>query len=375
MDGNIRRLASIQIIDNILPHDNATELELAKIGGWQVVVKKGQFKIGDLCIFCEIDCQMPEKPEFEFLRSKNFRIKTVRLRGKLSQGIVFPLEILPAPYYNSFREEHFINGGDIVGREVTEILGITKYEPPISPQLMGMAKGKFPIHIIPKTDEERLKSRMKLLEELRGKICYITLKEDGTSFTAYHIVEPNMNPEVMELEEIVGVCSREVDLKKEAFPGSDLDTYWKVAIQYDIEGKLKKFYHDTGRNIAIQGEITGYGINDNRLGIPKNTYQLHLFNIYDIDNQKYFDYEYFITIASELGLPTVETIWFGRFNFTLEDLLQMTKGNYEGTNNTKEGIVIRPAEETWSEVLQGRLSCKVINEDYEEEKESKRKKK
>ncbi len=368
MDGNLRKLARIEQIVEIKPHDNADSLELAKIGGWQVVVKKGQFKAGDYCVYCEVDCLMPEKPEFEFLRAKHFRIKTQRLRGKLSQGIIFPLSILTD---NIDEIKNIIStNGDVmtwdkmVGEEVTEYLGIKKYEEPISPQLMGMAKGKFPTDLLPKTDEERLQSRMKLLEEIKGKLCFITLKEDGTSFTAYHTVESNMSPDVMGLVERVGVCSREVDLKEEAFPGGKMNTYWNVARQYDIKNKLMDFYHDTGRNIGIQGEITGEGINDNRLGLPRNTYQLHLFNIYDIDAHKYVDYAEFILIASILEIPTVETVYFGRFDFTLEQLLEMAKGKYAGTDNFREGIVIRPAEETFSETLQGRLSFKVISNDF-----------
>jgi len=353
MDGNIRKLARIERIHEIKIHPNADSLELAKIGGWQVVVKKSQFKTGDLCVYFEIDCLIPEKPEFEFLRSKHFRIKTTKLRGELSQGIAFPLSIL-GEKCNDFKE----------GEDVTELLEITKYEPPISPQLMGMARGNFPTHILPKTDEERLQSRMKLLEEMKGKLCYITLKEDGTSFTAYHTVEEDMTPEIMSLEQRVGVCSRNLELKNEAFPSSTMNIYWKIALQYDIENKLKQFYRDTGRNIAIQGEITGDGINENKLGLPRNTTQLHLFNVFFIDEHRYANYSEFIMIASELGIPVVETLYFGRFNFTLEELLKFAEGKYLNTNNEREGIVIRTTEEKYSEVLKGRLSFKVINNLY-----------
>jgi RNA ligase (TIGR02306 family) len=365
MDGNIRKLASIRRIDDIKPHDNANSLELAIIGGWQVVVKLGQFKPDDLCVYCEIDCLMPEKPEFEFLRSNHFRIKTQKIRGKLSQGIAFPISILGIVdndiiYFNGETR----NISQMIGEDVSEYLGITKYEPPISPQLMGMVRGNFPSHIIPKTDEERGQNCLKVFEEMKGKTCYITLKEDGTSFTAYHIVEQDITPEVMSLVQRVGVCSRNLELKNESFPGADLNIYWKIAKQYDIEDKLIKFYHDTGRSIAIQGEITGDGIQRNRLGLPRNTNQLHLFNIYDIDNHKYLDYAEFIMVASVLEIPTVETIYFGVFDFTLEQLLEMAKGKYNGTENNREGIVIRLVEEAFSETLQGRMSFKVINNEF-----------
>ncbi len=157
MGKNIRKLASIRRIDDIKPIENADRIEVAKVGGWNVIVKKGEFKIGQLCVYCEIDSLLPERPEFEFLRPKHhFRIKTQKMRGIISQGIVFPLEILPEHDRLIILEEFHMNGNEhIVGQDVTEKLGITKYEPPIAPQLMGMAKGNFPVDIVPKTDEER----------------------------------------------------------------------------------------------------------------------------------------------------------------------------------------------------------------------------
>lgn len=363
MDGNIRKIASIRKIDEIIPHENSENLEIAKIGGWQTVVKKGQFKSGNICVYVEVDGILPEKPEFEFLRSKHFRIKSIKLRGIISQGIAFPLEILPEHDRMVILEEYYRNKNEhIIGQDVTEKLGIVKYESPIAPQLMGMAKGNFPTHICPKTDEQRIQSEMKLLDEMKGKLCYITQKEDGTSFTAFHITVNNM--ETSDQEEYIGVCSRNLELKNDAFPNSDMNIYWKIAKQYDIENKLKEFYRDTGRNVVIQGEITGDGINKNRLGLPRNIQQLHLFNIYDIDNHKYLDYEEFIIVASVLEIPTVETIWSGTFNFDLQQLLEMAKGKYPNTKNNVEGIVVRPTEETFSETLQGRLSFKVINNEY-----------
>lgn len=314
-----------------------------------MVVKKDEFKLGDLSVYCEIDSLLPEKPEFEFLRNKKFRIKTIKMRGVISQGIVFPLSILVNKY---------ILDNVQIGQDVTEALGITKYEPPISPQLMGMAKGNFPI-FIPKTDEERLQSRIKLLDEMKEKECYITQKEDGTSFTAYHIVVNNM--EIPEQHQYVGVCSRNMELKNESFPGSDLNIYWKIAKQYNVEESLKEFYRKTGRNIAVQGEICGSGIQKNRLGLSTNTHQLHLFNIFDIDNHKYVDYDEFINICNILELPHVEVIYTGVFNFDLEQLLKLSEGKYKGTHNEREGIVIRPIKEEFSDTLQGRLSFKVIN--------------
>lgn len=341
-----RKLASIQKILSVEPIENADKIEKVKVLGWQCVVKKDEFKEGQLCIYCEIDSLFPEKPEFEFLRSKKFRIKTQKMRGVISQGIVFPLEILPEHDKLVITEEYYINGNEhIIGQDVTEKLGIIKYEPPISPQLMGQAKGNFPTHIVPKTDEIRLQSVIGVLEEIVGKDVYITEKEDGTSFTAYY------------KDGIFGFCSRNLEQKNEL---TNLSVYAKISQQYKLEDKLKIY----NKNISIQGEITGDGINKNPLNLSRNTYQLHIFNVYDIDNQKYFNVSNAINIVKELGLDFVKIILYGRFNSSLEELLEKAKGKYKGTNNNIEGIVIRPINECYSEILQGRMSFKVINNDY-----------
>ncbi len=345
-----RKLASIQKIISVEPIENADKIEKVKILGWQCVVKKDEFKQGQLCIYCEIDSLFPDKPEFEFLRSKKFRIKTQKMRGVISQGITFPLEILPEHDRLIITEEYYINGNEhIIGQDVTEKLGIIKYEAPISPQLMGQAKGNFPTHIVPKTDEIRLQSAIGVLDEITGKDIYITEKEDGTSFTAYY------------KDGMFGFCSRNLEQKNEP---TNQSIYYKIVQQYQLENKLKWYFDKYDINIAIQGEITGDGINKNPLNLQRNKYQLHIFNVWDIDNQKYFNISNSMNIVKELGLDFVKLILYGRFNSSLEDLLEKAKGKYVGTNNNIEGIVIRTIDECYSESLQGRMSFKVINNDY-----------
>jgi RNA ligase (TIGR02306 family) len=146
-----RKLATIAKIDEIRPHPNADVLEIVKIRGWQVITKLGEFQPGDLCVYCEIDSVMPERPEFEFLRPRKFRIKTTKLRGKISQGIAFPLSVIgPEDSINHLDE-------DDIGLDVTELLGVTKYEEPIPANLGGDVKGGFPAHSI-KTDEFRVQN-------------------------------------------------------------------------------------------------------------------------------------------------------------------------------------------------------------------------
>lgn len=166
----MRQLASIQKIQEILDHSNADNLEIARIKGWQVIIRKGEFKEGDLCVYCEIDSVMPEKPEFEFLAPRKYRIKTTKLRGEISQGIAFPLSILNqgdwefglisisteekgyTPSIKRKGDSSILNEINLVpGLDVTEILGVTKYDPPIPACLGGTALGRFFSHSI-KTD-------------------------------------------------------------------------------------------------------------------------------------------------------------------------------------------------------------------------------
>ena len=143
----MRKLASIQKIKNIEPIEGADLIEKATVLGWQLVVKKDDFEIGDYCVYCEIDSILPEKPEFEFLRPRHFRIKTIKMKGQISQGITFPLSIIPN--YQDLNVEE--------GTDVTDIMGVAKYEPPISINMKGQVKGGFP-GFIPKTDETRIQS-------------------------------------------------------------------------------------------------------------------------------------------------------------------------------------------------------------------------
>ena len=202
-----RKLASIRKISNIQPIEGADKIELVTVDGWKVVVAKDVgHKIGDLVIYCEIDSFLPIKPEFEFLRKSSykkmgdqegFRLKTIKLRGVTSQGLILPLSVLEGddemkigiskqpwgdqlqlgPYDNTLVLE--------VGADVTEHLGIVKYEPPIPAELAGKVKGLFP-SFLRKTDEERIQNLSDQYDELKTHTYYVTEKLDGSSATFYY---------------------------------------------------------------------------------------------------------------------------------------------------------------------------------------------
>lgn len=325
----MRKLASIQKISKLEPIPNADRIELATILGWKVVVKKGEFKEGDEVVYIEIDSILPDQPEFEFLRDYGFRIRTVKLRGQVSQGIAFPLSILPNDIEIS------------IGKDVTDILGIKKYEPPIPIQLSGKVKGPFP-QFIPKTDEVRIQTIPEFLEKYGGKLFYISEKIDGTSATYY------MN------EDKFGVCSRNWDLEEE-----ETNLFWILARELNLEERLRKL----GENIAIQGEALGPKIQNNLYEL--STYRIFLFSIYDIDKQKYADYDKFIQYAQELSLETVP-ILDDHFSLqgTVDDLVEMATGkSILNPKLEREGIVIRSLKEA-RDPDYDRISFKVLNPSF-----------
>mgnify|MGYP001565948838 FL=1 len=331
----MRKLCSIQQISKIEPIVNSDSLEKATILGWVVCVKKGEFKSGDLCVYCEIDSIMPEKPEFEFLRPRNFRIKTIRLRSQISQGLALPLTTLP-----SLQDQK-------LGDDVTELLGVTQWQPKIPTCLAGKVKGAFP-SFMPKTDETRIQVLQDVLTRHKGTRCYITEKVDGTSITVY----------LKDSE--FGVCSRNLELLEDGE-----NAYWKVARSLQLESKLKAY----GKNIALQGELIGNGIQGNKLGVTGQT--ILFFNVFDINSYKYLDYNEFITVCNDL---TIETVPIINDCFVLADniseLVQLSTGK-SLLNKTiwREGIVIRPLTEAFDMQMasgfgNGRLSFKVINPEF-----------
>lgn len=325
----VRKLASIQKILKLTPIPNADLIQTATVLGWEVVVKKGEFNVGDLVVYMEIDSLLPNKPEFEFLKSNGMRIRTIRLKGQISQGICFPLSILP----ESFVIEE--------GKDCTEELGVIKYEPPIPAHLAGIVKGKIP-SFIPKTDETRVQVLQELLDKYANTRCYVTEKIDGTSATFYV------------KDGVFGVCSRNLELLED-----DTNTFWKIAREMDIENKLLSLH----ANVAIQGELYGENIQSNPINIKGQT--IRFFNLFNIDRYRYYDFIELEVILRRLNLPMVPVI---DSNYILETNINsiVEKSKIKSTLNPKiwaEGIVIRPYFEKYDSQY-GRISFKSINPEF-----------
>lgn len=323
----MRQLATIQKIRKLEPIAGADAIMKASVLGWEVVVKKEEFREGDLCVYCEIDSVLPDKPAFAFLKSRGMRIRTIRLRGQISQGICFPLSVLPA----DFEVEE--------GVEVTQVLGIRKYDPPLPANLSGVAKGPFP-SFIPKTDETRVQVLQDRLNTLKGETCYLTEKLDGSSVTYYR------------REGVFGVCSRKLELLP-----SENNNLWQFAEKVQLSEKLASL----GKDIALQGEIVGTGIQGNKYGISGQ--QVYFFNAFDIQKYKYLDFEEFQLLLKELDLQSVPVLNQAYpLSNDIPILVQLSIGTSVLRPVRREGLVIRPWKEQ-NDTL-GRVSFKVINPEF-----------
>ena len=264
-----RKMATVRKVDEIRPIKDADAIEAAVVGGWVVVVKKGEFKAGDLAVYCEIDSWIPhgvapflskgQEPR-EYNSVKGERLRTVKLRGTTSQGLLLPLSILPRSLGFEFATDK------TVGEEVSLWLGIQKWEAPIPAQLAGDVEGVFPT-VVPKTDQERIQNLTEELKTWQSNSAFtweVTEKLDGSSMTVF--VHGDRE----------GVCSRNWALKETAG-----NTLWAVARREQLIEKVRQ----TGRNLALQGELIGEGIQGNPYNIKGQDFRL--FDIYDIDRGEY----------------------------------------------------------------------------------------
>lgn len=348
----MRKLASIKQISSISPIEGKDRIVLAVVDGWSVIVKKGEFRAGDLCVYIEIDSVLPERPEFEFLRNKKFIIKTMKVGGVISQGICFHMSILPVGEY-------------VVDQDVTELLGVKQrgdtmdVEPaPTEMQkkytkctkiLMRMAwyrklrkrldiqkfgDGNFP-SFISKTDEIRIQNSPFILQDKSTK-WIATEKIDGQSGTFALVRHRSKVPFFKDRFEFI-VCSRNKRL-----PQPDNSSYWSVARMYDIENVLKKLI---GINdwVAIQGEVIGSKIQKNKYGV--SNYDLYVFNL--IYPSCRYPSDIAAQVCGKLGVkfvPILETDII--LPDTVDEVLAYAHGKsvLYGADTLREGIVFRSAD-------------------------------
>lgn len=300
-------------IIQIEPIANADRIEQATVvcgagGKWKGVTVKGQFNTGDLCGVYLQDSIMPDAERFAFLKSKTIRI--AKLRGAYSECLIMPLTVM-----------------GFVGDEISDKMGITKYQKPLPMSADIIAP--FP-PFIPKTDEPNFQTASELVKSLRGKPAYVTQKMDGTSITIYH-------------RDGWHICSRNYEIKDTGF--------------FDVYKTFPEGY-------AIQMELVGEGIQSNPAGIEGK--QGFVFNVYEIGTYSYLNYEDAAEFTARYGLSFVPVVHL-LDEFCLDDaqLRALSVGKY-ANGKQQEGVVVRPVTEMSVETSEGlkRLSFKVINAEY-----------
>lgn len=333
----MRKLATIRKIDALLPIEGADAIECAVIGGWKVVVKKNEYNAGDLAVYLEIDSWVPTelapflskgKEPREFNDIKGERLRTVKLRGQLSQGLLLPLEPTCANIESLLFE----------GLDVSEPLGIIKWERPMNAQLTGMAKGNFPA-LIPKTDQERVQNLVNELATARdsGLQFELTEKLEGSSMTCYLI------------DGEFGVCSRNLDLKE-----TEGNSFWEAARRFDVENKMRISGFN---NFAIQGELIGPGIQGNIYKLSRTEFRV--FDMYDIKAGAYLIPHvrlFSIKVMNLLHVPVIATnkdLGVG----SVEEILQWAEGASKlNDKQEREGIVFKE--------VNGGMTFKTISNKY-----------
>lgn len=343
----MRKLATIREIDALNPIEGADAIECATVGGWKVVVKRGEFAVGQVAVYFEIDSWIPtelapflskgkEPREYEGVRGE--RLRTIKLRGQLSQGLLIPYTQFPEVVY-AFHQTRPATDEDF---DVTEILGIKKWERPMNAQLAGMAKGNFPTEI-PKTDQERVQNLVKEIVAANeaGMRFEITEKLEGSSMTVYRIKGE------------FGVCSRNLDLKE-----TEGNSFWVTAREEDIEAQMMAA--DPYWDFAIQGELIGPGIQGNIYKLHKPEFRV--FDVYDIQSGCYLNPENRRTLVDQMGLKHVPVLaaqaeLYDTLGITdIPQLLNFAEGDSKLSQTEREGIVFKQ--------VNGGMSFKAISNKY-----------
>lgn len=324
-----RKLATVRRIDDVVAIKDADAIECAVVGGWNVVIKKGEFKAGDLAVYFEIDSWMPKELAPFLFEGKVFegvegaRLRTKKLRGVVSQGLLLPLSVLDVPEDFDLYDYDFNEGDDVTG-----VLGIKKWDKPISPQLAGLARGIFP-SFIPKTDQERVQNLSRTIEQMQGEVFEVTLKLDGSSITVYSVEEDGVWRD--------GVCSRNLDLQE----GDS--AFWMIAKQENLHEKIRS----TGRQLAIQGEMLNTNIQGNWEKVDKLC--MFVYDIYDIDKRQYLLPDERIALCKQLNIPHVPVFNSGFIlTETVKELVEMADGDGMNKGVKREGLVFKHVDSDFS---------------------------
>jgi RNA ligase (TIGR02306 family) len=342
--------ATIEIVENVRKHENADKLSVCNILGFQCVTKLDQFKNGDVVVYVRPDTVFPEAEwATEYRKYSIKRVKAVRLRNIWSEGVIIPFDALPQDIQDTLNSLKS-SGDQIIGAEVSELLGITHYEPP-QPQDLS-AKGGLPLGI-PKTDEERFEN-MKYLPY--GKIVDVQLKIDGQSCSYYYDFDTKE----------FGVLGRSLEIKYKITDENGIESfgvnrYVENAVLYDIEKKMREYGEANQLSFVVRGESYGAGLQGHEWNPhAKMNKGWAMFSVFLIKEHEYANKGhryYFKNVAQEMGLP-IATMIEEDVELTEELVQKYSVGITELNGKPFEGVVIKTDEDTF----------KIINKSYDSNK-------
>ena len=328
-----RKLATVRKIAEVGLIEGADKICAYRVDGWWVVDSIDKYKVNDIVIYAEPDSWVPHSIAPFLTKAGHFpktyndvegeRLRTIKLQGQISQGLLLPIETAVDAFIGSkFDEGQEVGEFIQIDMDVSELLGIQKWEPPQEFRAAN-AKGSFP-HFIPKTDQERIQNLSKQLEKwnLQEEVWQVTEKVDGSSMTVFY------------KDGEVGVCSRNLELKDD---GST--TFWEVAKSQGLIDFLK----ENAMNIALQGELIGGQIQGN--AYKRDKFEFYLYDIFDINKQEYLDPSTVERIAQEFNIQHVPILGYVKMDGkSIEDLLYDAEGKSQvGAKPEREGLVYKAA--------------------------------
>lgn len=353
---NLAVVYEVERLESI-PNKDRIELVHLKDCGYTTICEKGH-KVGDLVVFVKYDSVVPQNELFDFMKDFKYRVKpksfTERdeydniIKKIYSQGIVLPYKKV-RDYLNSCCPDgiQYVENPWNEGFDLTTDLGIKKYIAPVvgSGSNLGemRKKGDFPTHLVSKTDEMNICSRMKALEEIQGKAVYITQKIEGSSLTFY------LDDATHELI----VCTRN-NMIEETLSSK----FWQAVNKNNVKEKLLK-----APDFIFQAELYGVGVQKNKLGIPDVDFAI--FNIVDKKSRHRLGWNEMEAVCHHLELPCVPLVYQTEsFDWTFDQLQEFADKQKYASGELAEGVVVRPEEAFFSLVLRDVWSVKCINREY-----------
>jgi RNA ligase (TIGR02306 family) len=314
-----RKLATIRKIAEVKSIEGADKICAYRVDGWWVVDSVGKYQVNDLVVYAEPDSWVPTALAPFLTKAGHFpkvfegvegeRLRTIKLRGQISQGLLLPLSTVV-----------FFDLEDIEGTDVTDVLGIIKWEKPMNAQLAGMARGNFPA-LVPKTDQERIQNLTRSFEQYQQDTWSITEKLDGSSCTFY-----------LDDEDVFHVCSRNLDLKED-----EANSFWKIARKFQIEDIMRRNFM---KGMAIQGEMIGEGIQGNQY---KTQLDFYVYDMYNVHTGRYILPVQLKAACERLGLKHVPILCEATEikEQTIQSLLEYAEGKSVLNGSNREGVVLK----------------------------------